>query len=103
MIRGASWPDHPEMFDSVQDVKVPRRNSPNSAHTVGVLAVTPSSQDLPKLPPRVSPRATAELVYGHPGTNMTKYEQNCDFFKMSMSENFRNVYLSEIQASAGAT
>ena len=33
----------------------------------------------------------------------TKYEQKCNFFKMSMSQNFRNVIFSEIKAPQGAS
>ena len=37
------------------------------------------------------------------GDILTKYEQKCNFFKMSMSQNFRNVSCSEIKAPRGAT
>ena len=37
------------------------------------------------------------------GGILTKYEQKCNLFKMSMSQKFRNVGFSEIKAPQGAT
>ena len=46
---------------------------------------------------------TRMSFWSYLGDILTKYEQKCNIFKMSMSKNYRNGNFSEIKAPQGAT